>query len=189
MLACPVFIYLVGQISKFPQYKQISTEELRPGTAGGFSFTSACINPAIYLPWLVSQCLERKVVFKRSSFKHISEAAKVHHSGQKADLIINCTGLNAGKLGGVADPNMIPVRGQTVLVRNDSGGDFVLENAEGSDEVCYIMRRAAGKTPQVRVCRGARQAELLQAVGHSSEAPSNVATGIPKSTRIWPTGS
>lgn len=40
---------------------------------------------------------------------------------------------------------MIPVRGQTVLVRNDPGGDFLSEEAEEEDELCYILRRAAGK--------------------------------------------
>lgn len=133
-------------MDKCMQYKQIAEESLRPGTTAGFSFTSVCINPAIYLPWLVSQCLQGGVVFRRGDLSHVSEAANIHHSGQNAHLIINCTGLNAGKLGGVVDKNMIPVRGQTVLVRNDSGGDFVMENTEeGSDETCYIMRRAAGK--------------------------------------------
>lgn len=127
------------------QYKQIPQDELRPGTINGYSFTSVCINTAIYLPWLVSQCIQGNVVFKRGNFNHISEAVNVHHSGQRADLIINCTGLNAGKLGGVADENMIPVRGQTVLVRNDSGGNFLSEDAEEADEVCYILQRAAGK--------------------------------------------
>lgn len=127
------------------QYRQIATEELPPGTAHGYSCTTVCINPAIYLPWLVSQCLQENVIFKRASFNHISEAASVHHSGEKADLIINCTGLNAGKLGGVADTNMVPVRGQTVLVRNESGGNFFSDDAEEENEVCYIMQRAAGK--------------------------------------------
>ena len=83
---------------------------------------------------------------KRGVFGHISEAAHAHYSGQKADLIVNCTGLSAGKLGGVEDQSMVPARGQTVLVRNeaigivgDSGTD------DGDDEVCYVIPRAAGK--------------------------------------------
>lgn len=86
------------------------------------------------------------MVFKRGNFKHISEAASIHHSGQKANVIINCTGLNARTLGGVEDKDMIPIRGQTVLVRNDSGGDFDLQDViEEDEEVLYIMQRAAGK--------------------------------------------
>lgn len=86
------------------------------------------------------------MIFKRGVFRHIADAAEVHHTGKTADLVLNCTGLSAGKLGGVMDANMIPARGQTVLVRNEanvmadsSGTD------EGDDEVCYVMQRAAGK--------------------------------------------
>lgn len=85
----------------------------------------------------------------------------VHHSGRKADLIINCTGLNARKLGGVADKNMIPIRGQTVLVRNNSGGNFLSEDAEEEDEVCYILQRAAGEKSNGSTFLRKRQAEVL----------------------------
>ena len=85
------------------------------------------------------------MVFRRQIFKHVTEAALVH-SGKKADVIINCTGLSAAKLDGVNDAQMMPARGQTVLVRNEadvmcscSGTD------DGDDEVCYTMQRAAGK--------------------------------------------
>jgi len=116
------------------------------GYSNGSTFTSVCIDTAIYLPWLKSQCLKAGVVFKRGIFQHISEAASAHHSHRKADVILNCTGLSARKLGGVMDQNMVPARGQTVLVRNEakemcdsSGTD------DGDDEVCYVMQRAAGE--------------------------------------------
>ena len=85
----------------------------------------------MYLPWLTSQCLKAGVVLKRGIFKHISEAAHAHHSGQKANLIANCTGLSAGKLGGVEDKSMVPARGQTVLVRNEAIG---IVGGSGTDD-------------------------------------------------------
>lgn len=109
----------------------------------GDIFTSVSINTAIYLPWLVSQCLQAGVVFKRKVFSHISDAVDAHHSGERADLIVNCTGLSAGKLGGVEDKNMIPVRGQTVLVRNDCG--FMCNIDDRHENICYVMQRSAGK--------------------------------------------
>lgn len=82
-------------------------------------------------------------MFKRKIFSHISDAVNAHHSGKRADLIVNCTGLSAGKLGGVEDKNMVPVRGQTVLVRNECGfGCGINDRAEN---VCYVMQRPAGK--------------------------------------------
>ncbi|KAL8959800.1 MAG: hypothetical protein Q9193_003395 [Seirophora villosa] len=128
-----------------PNFRQLSREELKSGFDSGHAFTSVCINTAIYLPWLVSQCLQRGVVFKRANLAHISDASGIHHSGNKADLVVNCTGLSALKLGGVRDENMMPIRGQTVLVRNEAN---VMCSSSGTDdgeeEVCYLMQRAAG---------------------------------------------
>ena len=104
----------------------------------------------MYLPWLTSQCLKAGVVLKRGVFGHITEAAHAHHSGQKADLIVNCTGLSAGKLGGVEDKSMVPARGQTVLVRNEAIGIVGGSGTDdGDDEICYIIPRAAGKIPDL----------------------------------------
>ena len=112
---------------------------------GGTSFTSVCINTAIYLPWLVSQCLKNGVIFKRGIVKHVAEAALLHHTGTKADVVVNCTGLSSLFLGGVEDKNLYPARGQIVLVRNDPGYMVTTSGTDdGDDEAVYIMHRAAG---------------------------------------------
>ena len=130
-----------------------------------------CINTAIYLPWLLSQCLNAGVVFKRDIFAHISEAANVHDSGQKAELIVNCTGLSAAKLGGVQDKNMVPVRGQTVLVRNDPGTMIHTEPFGDGDELCYVMKRAAGKS-FVSLPSSEKSNSRLNPLQNQVEAPS-----------------
>lgn len=87
---------------------------------------------------------------------HISEAAHAHHSGQKAELIVNCTGLSAGKLGGVEDKSMVPARGQTVLVRNEAIGIVGGSGTDdGDDEACYVIPRAAGMVS--KFCRHEHQ--------------------------------
>ena len=113
-----------------------------------------CINTAIYLPYLVGECLKAGVTFKRAIFGHISEAADVHQSGKKADLLVNCTGLSALRLGGVEDKKMTPVRGQTVLVRSEpniGGGNSGTD--DGDDEICYVIQRAAGWSLHVQNLR------------------------------------
>ena len=109
-------------------------------------FTSVCINTAIYLPWLVSQCLKNGVIFKRAVFKHISEASLGQiHPSKRVDLVVNCTGLLASKLGGVEDTFVVPARGQIVLVRNEAGKMLDISGTDdGDSEACYIMTRAAG---------------------------------------------
>jgi D-amino-acid oxidase len=110
-------------------------------------FGSVCINTAIYLPWLVSQCLKNGVKFQRAVLNHILDAhTVVQPARKKADMIVNCTGLGAAKLGGVLDQTVVPARGQIVIVRNDSHGrmmDFSGTD-DGPEEACYVMARAAG---------------------------------------------
>ena len=90
------------------------------------------------------------MVLRRAVLKHIAEAANCHHSGKPADLIVNCTGLGAAKLGGVIDQDLTPARGQTVLVRNESGVMCATSRTEdGEDEMFYVMQRAAGMYPTV----------------------------------------
>jgi len=129
-----------------PNFRPLPQEALGDGIQSATAFTSVCINTAIYLPWLVSQCLKNGVIFKRAVFKHIADAASpnIHPSG-KVDLVVNCTGLMASKLGGVEDKSVVPARGQIVVVRNDAGSMINLSGTDdGDDEACYMMTRAAG---------------------------------------------
>lgn len=100
----------------------------------------------MYLPWLAGQCRKNGVVFKRAVFKHITDAANTHHTGKKADLIVNCTGISSKFLGGVQDNKLYPGRGQVVIVRNDVGLMASTSGTDdGEDELMYMMTRAAGK--------------------------------------------
>jgi D-amino-acid oxidase len=119
-------------------------ESLALGIDSATAFTSVCINTAIYLPWLVSQCLKNGVMFKRAVLQHIREAAQFTTSG-KVDIVVNCTGLGALMLGGVEDKTVFPARGQIVLVRNDAGKMMDFSGTDDGDgDACYIMTRAAG---------------------------------------------
>lgn len=106
-----------------------------------------CINTAVYLPWLLGQCFKNGVTFTRGILTHISEAGSFHSSGH-ADVVVNCTGLLASKLGGVMDSNVYPGRGQIVVVRNKVNQMMTTSGTDdGSDEATYIMGRAiAGGT-------------------------------------------
>ncbi|CAM1507790.1 Fc.00g046380.m01.CDS01 [Cosmosporella sp. VM-42] len=128
-----------------PNYRSIPKSELGPGISNGHALTTVCINTAIYLPWLVGQLLKNGVTIKRAVLKHISEAVSLHSSGTKADIILNCTGLASRKLGGVADKNVHPARGQIVIVRNESKGMMSTSGTDDSpDEAMYMMCRPAG---------------------------------------------
>jgi hypothetical protein len=109
-------------------------------------FTSVCINPALYLPWLLGQCLRHGVQVKRASLHHILDAAKLHHTGLTPDVVINCTGLGAAQLHGVRDSTVVPVRGQTIIVNSDPGCMIGVSGSdEGAEELTYVMKRAGGR--------------------------------------------
>lgn len=127
-------------------FREIPASELPEGIHSGCEFTSVCINTAIYLPWLVGQCAKLGVQFKRAVLAHISEAADMSHTGRKADVIINASGLLACRLGGVMDRAVYPARGQIVVVRNEAKSIMPTSSGcdDGSDEVMYVMQRALG---------------------------------------------
>jgi len=133
-------------MSVMPDAHILSASELPPGIDSAQSYTSVCINTAIYLPWLASQCLKYGVVLKRGQVKHIATAAKLHASGSHADVIVNCTGLGVRDLRGVEDKSVVPARGQIVVVRNEPGEMMAVSGCDdGPDECTYIMQRAAGE--------------------------------------------
>ncbi|KAL7924517.1 FAD dependent oxidoreductase [Trichoderma austrokoningii] len=131
--------------SVLPDFRELSHEEVIPGHDSGCEFTSVCINTAIYLPWLVGQCVKNGVVFKRAVLVDIQDAKLLSHTGQPADIIVNATALGSLKLGGVKDTAMTPARGQVVVVRNECSPMVATSGTDdGETEMTYIMQRAVG---------------------------------------------
>lgn len=137
-----------------PDFRELRSDELPKDHHSGCEFTSVCINTMIYVPWLVGQCAKLGVVFKRATLNDISEAKNLSHTGRQADIVVNATGLLASKLGGVMDSKVHPVRGQIVVVRNESGepasqgtGTMMVTTSgsdDGPEQLTYVMQRAVG---------------------------------------------
>ncbi|KAF8440111.1 hypothetical protein BGX38DRAFT_1206588 [Terfezia claveryi] len=130
-----------------PEFRPLSSSELPPDVDSGIKFKSVCINTALYLPYLTSQCPSPIGSFsKRAVLTHILDALSFHRLAPRADLIVNCTGLLASKLGGVKDSKVYPTRGQIVIVRNTAPEMYSISGVDSpyGDECMYIMTRAAG---------------------------------------------
>jgi glycine/D-amino acid oxidase-like deaminating enzyme len=131
------------------QFRSLDRSELPPGIHSTYTFTTVCINTAIYLPWLVSKCMRNGVVFKRAVVEHVVDAASpsLHATSRPADLVVNCTGLMARNLGGVEDKTVVPARGQVVIVRNDPGAMATVSNTTSNNgELAYMMSRPGGQS-------------------------------------------
>jgi D-amino-acid oxidase len=130
--------------SLFDDFRQLKADELSDGIASAAELTSVCINTALYLPWLLGQCRAAGVVFRRANLKHVAEAADWGHGG-KADIVVNASGILASRLGGVMDTDVIPARGQIVLVRNELEPMLSVSGTDdGAEQMCYTMMRASG---------------------------------------------
>lgn len=127
-----------------PGFRKLEKAELPKGVDSGTTFSSVCINPAIFLPYVLGECLQLGATVRRGTLRHIAEAAGMHAEG-KADVVVNCTGLMAGKLGGVMDEKVIPARGQIVVVRNEAPTMMTISGTDdGPEESTYIMMRPNG---------------------------------------------
>ncbi|KAJ5126584.1 hypothetical protein N7448_007363 [Penicillium atrosanguineum] len=122
----------------------VPSEDLPRGIAAGTKFKTVCINPPLYLSWLVSECRRRGVIFKRQKIISITEAQDAQHPcGRATDIVVNATGLGSKSLKGVEDSTLFPARGQTVLVENDPGYMMAVTAGRDDRKLGYCMTRAA----------------------------------------------
>lgn len=140
-----MFIHNPWYSRLFPDFRELAAHELPEGVDSGCAFTGICINTVVYLSWLLGQGAKLGVKFRRGVVDHISELKRKHHSGGPADIIVNTSGLGAKTLGGVEDQDMLPIRGQIVLVENEASSMYNVSGTDdGGDEISYAMTRAIG---------------------------------------------
>jgi D-amino-acid oxidase len=122
-------------------------DNLPPHADWGISFTSMSVDPTRYLSWMLSNCHQLGVKFMQRQVSHIYEGFTI--TGGNPQVVINATGLGAATLGGVEDKTVVPIRGQLVIVENDSKGMFSTsiyddEMDENIGECMYIINRPNG---------------------------------------------
>lgn len=122
----------------------LSEDELIPGTQNGFEYTSIVISVRTYLGYLSQKLLAAGVNIKRGHVNHIKDAAKYFTKGTP-DVIVNCSGLLARRLGGVEDKAVYPIKGQILLIRNNCSTLLSVAGTGGPDEEAfYIFPRKEG---------------------------------------------
>ncbi|ERS99603.1 hypothetical protein HMPREF1624_02963 [Sporothrix schenckii ATCC 58251] len=172
-----------------PGYRSLEPAEIPGGYDFGATFQSICINVPLYLQWLVGQCLQHGVNFRRQCLAHLNDAWTGPGVSSRT-IVVNCTGLGAATLGGVQDDRVVPSRGQILLVQNElidpstgePGSMIVTSGSDDSpDELCYIMQRPAGGGTVVGGC--------YQAGCWNTEIDTNLTKRITNRARaMWPLG-
>ncbi|MEN3614164.1 FAD-dependent oxidoreductase [Plantactinospora sp. ZYX-F-223] len=100
-----------------PDFRAVAPPE---GYAGQWRFTVPAVEMGPYLAWLVDRLARLEVPVRRHRVDRLADvpaiAAEVWPSARRPPLVVNATGLAAGKL--ADDPAVHPIRGRIVLVGN-----------------------------------------------------------------------
>lgn len=82
----------------------------------GFSYETVAVNPELYCKWLLRQCENHAGGGRfETHTMRIGHFREVFEMLPGAKAVVNCTGVDAGKL--VGDDSCFPTKGQTVLVQ------------------------------------------------------------------------
>ncbi|MEU7901341.1 FAD-dependent oxidoreductase [Actinoplanes sp. NPDC049118] len=112
-----------------PGFRECDPGELPPGFGSGWRYTAPIIDMPPYLGYL-----ERRLLAAGGAL----EIAEVHTlDGAPAPVVVNCSGIGARQL--VPDPEVAPVRGQLVAVRNPGVTEFFAEHTAQLDELTYLL--------------------------------------------------
>ncbi|WVQ83330.1 hypothetical protein IAT38_005469 [Cryptococcus sp. DSM 104549] len=119
-----------------PNFRYLKPEEIKHGVGSGMFYTSIVVNPAVYLPWLRSQCESAGVTFIRqdvTSLRHASQLAP-------CDVIVNASGNGAKFLVDVNDETCQMVRGQVILVKSTAKEVHIRHG----ENYTYVLPRGDG---------------------------------------------
>jgi len=99
-------------------FRACAPDELPPGFAAGWRYTAPVVNMPAYLGYLWERALAAGVLFEEGRVDRLD----------LAPLVVDCAGIGAREL--VPDPDLTPVRGQVVVVRNPGITEWFVEEGE-----------------------------------------------------------
>lgn len=112
-----------------PNFRTCAPEELPAGFASGYRFTVPLIDMPVYLQYLLDRFQSAGGIVERATIQSLDAV-------ERASAIINCAGLAGGDLAG--DPDVRPIRGQHVVVKNPGITEFFSEDTGLSPDLLCI---------------------------------------------------
>lgn len=140
---------LIPWFKDLANVRVLDRARLPPDIVFAFEYDGVVISTQLYLHYLLQELADLGVTVKRvSKLKSVQEALYYHSSGEKADFVINATGLLAKSLQGVEDAKRTyQVRGQVLHVRNNCKVKLSVKSfPEYPYEALYMMPRKEGGT-------------------------------------------
>jgi D-amino-acid oxidase len=112
-----------------PGFRDCAAAELPGGFASGWRYTAPLIDMPPYLAYLEQRLTAAGGVLEIGHVRSLDE--------DLGPVVVNCTGIGARDL--VPDPEVEPIRGQLVAVRNPGVREFFAEHTEELDEMTYLL--------------------------------------------------
>jgi D-amino-acid oxidase len=118
--------------SHLPHYRECDREALPDGFVSGYRYRAPIIDMVPYL-----RTLSDRVVAAGGELQFGIRLRSLQEAFADADVVVNCSGFGARDL--VPDPDVVPVRGQLVAVRNPGLNEFVAERTDVPGELTYLL--------------------------------------------------
>jgi D-amino-acid oxidase len=103
--------------------------DLPDGFTSGWEYTAPAVNMPVYLEYLRRRYEGRGGTVAAQTVTSLGSVA--------APVVVNCTGIGARSL--VPDDDLVPVRGQVVVVENAGIGEFYLDHGDGGPRYVYLF--------------------------------------------------
>ncbi len=114
-----------------PGFRECAPAELPPGFCSGWCYRAPIVDMPSYLRYLERRLMAAGTVVSPTRLESLDEALDA------ARVVVNCSGIGARDL--VPDPEVVPVRGQLVAVRNPGVSQFFAEHTDELDEMTYLL--------------------------------------------------
>ena len=120
-------------VSQVDGVRPCEPSELPAGYAAGWRLTAPIVSMPVYLGYLHGRLERAGGTLLEARFGSLPEAAGL----TAARTIVNCSGTGARRL--VPDPDVIPVRGQVVVVANPGISEFFVGVDEEPGDTSYFF--------------------------------------------------
>jgi len=118
----------LGLVSGF---RRCAAPELPGAFVAGWQYTAPVLTMPVYLDYLLDRFTSRGGIVRVATVGSLAEAAA------DAPVVVNCTGIGARDL--VPDRDLVPVRGQVVIVANPGLTDFFIGAADSTADLVYLF--------------------------------------------------
>lgn len=115
-----------------PGYRECGPGDLPAGFVCGWRYTAPIIDMPPYL-----HRLEQRLVAARGEVLVAERLTMLADAFADAQVVVNCSGVGAREL--VPDPEVQPIRGQLVAVRNPGLREFFAEHTDELGEMTYLL--------------------------------------------------